>query len=40
MVWLITAVADGRAGATKGWRPAEDGSAFLPLGIEFGSEEA
>ena len=40
MVWLITAVADGRAGATKGWRPTDDGSAFLPLGIELGSEES
>ena len=39
MVWLITAVAGGRAGATAGWRPAEDGSAFLPLGIELGSGE-
>ena len=40
MVWLITAVADGRAGATKGWRPTDDGSAFLPLRIELGSEES
>ena len=39
MVWLITAVADGRAGATTGWRPTEDGAAFLPLGIELDSEE-
>ena len=39
MVWLITAVADGRAGATTGWRPTEDGAAFQPLGIELGSEE-
>ena len=39
MVWLITAVADGRAGATAGWRPAQDGSAFLPVGIEFRSNE-
>ena len=39
MVWLITAVTDGRAGETAGWRPAEDGSAFLPLGIELGSSE-
>ena len=37
MVWLITAVADGRAGATTGWRPTEDGSAFLPIGLELGS---
>ena len=39
MVWLITAVTDGKAGETTGWRPTEDGSAFLPLGIEFGSDE-
>ena len=39
MVWLITAVADGHAGATTGWRPTEDGAAFLPLGIELDSEE-
>ena len=38
MVWLITAVAEGRAGATMVWRPTEDGSAFLPLGLELGSE--
>ncbi|MDE0390482.1 MAG: M67 family metallopeptidase [Rhodospirillales bacterium] len=37
MVWLITAVADGRAGATTGWRPTEDGAAFLPLGLELGA---
>lgn len=39
MVWLITAVADGKAGETTGWRPTDDGSAFLALGIEFDSEE-
>ena len=38
MIWLITAVAEGRACATKGWRPTEDGSAFLPLGLELGDE--
>ena len=38
MVWLITAVADGRAGATMVWRPTEDGSAFLPLELELDSE--
>lgn len=38
MVWLITAVADGRAGATTGWRPAEDRSAFLPLELELARE--
>ena len=39
MVWLITAVAGGRAGATTGWRPTEDGSAFTPLGLALGKEE-
>ena len=38
MVWLITAVADGRAGATTGWRPAEDRSAFLPLELDLAHE--
>ena len=38
MVWLITAVADGHAGATKGWRPAEDRSAFLPLELDLARE--
>ena len=40
MVWLITAVdgdADGgRAGTTMAWRPADDGTAFLPLGLDLG----
>ncbi len=36
MVWLITAVADGRAGATRAYKPTEDGSAFRPLGLELG----
>ena len=40
MVWLITVVAAGRAGATTGWRPADDGSAFLPLGLELDNEES
>jgi len=39
MVWLITAVADGTAGATTGWRPTEDGAAFQPLGLELDREE-
>ena len=38
MIWLITAVADGRAGATTGWQPSDDGSAFLPLGLDLGGE--
>ena len=38
MAWLITAVVDGKAGATTGWRPTEDGSAFLPLPLELGGE--
>ena len=38
MVWLITAVTDGRAGATMGWRPAEDASAFLPIGLDVARE--
>ncbi len=40
MVWLITAVAGGHAGATTGWRPTADGAAFLPLGLELGGREA
>lgn len=36
MVWLITAVADGRAGATKAYKPTEDGAAFQPLGLDLG----
>ncbi|MDD9992676.1 MAG: M67 family metallopeptidase [Rhodospirillales bacterium] len=40
MVWLITAVADGKAGATKAYKPTEDGSAFRLLGLDLGSEEA
>ena len=39
MVWLITAVTDGRAGETMGWRPTDDGSAFLPLGLDLAGEE-
>ena len=38
MVWLITAVTDGKAGATTGWRPAEDRSAFLPLQVDVARE--
>lgn len=40
MVWLITAVADGRAGATKAYRPTEDGAAFRPLGLDLRGEGA
>ena len=40
MVWLITAVADGRAGATKAYEPTEDGAAFRPLGLDLGGEDA
>ena len=38
MAWLITAVVDGKAGATTGWRPTRDGSAFLQLRLELGGE--
>ena len=40
MIWLITAVADGRAGATTAWRPSEDGAAFRPLELDLAGEEA
>jgi len=40
MIWLITAVTDGRAGATMAYRPTEDGAAFRPLGLDLGGEEA
>ena len=40
MVWLITAVADGRAGATMAYKPTEDGAAFRPLGLDLGGEDA
>ena len=40
MIWLITAVADGRAGATTAWRPSEDGAAFRPLGLDLAGKEA
>ena len=36
MIWLITAVAAGRAGATTAWRPTGDGEAFVPLGLALG----
>ena len=36
MVWLITAVTDGRAGATMAYKPKADGSAFRPLGLDLG----
>ena len=38
MVWLITAVDEGRAGPTMAWQPSADGAAFLPLGLELGGE--
>ena len=40
MIWLITTVSEGRAGATMAYKPAEDGAAFLPLGLDLGSEDA
>ncbi len=40
MVWLITAVTDGRAGATKAYKPTQDGAAFRPLGLDLGDEIA
>ena len=39
MIWMITAVADGRAGTTLAYKPTEDGSAFRPLGLDLGCEE-
>lgn len=39
MIWLITAVDAGRAGATTAWRPSEDGAAFLPLGLALGEAQ-
>ena len=38
MIWLITAVGEGRAGATLAYKPSEDGSVFLPLCLELGGE--
>ena len=38
MVWLITAVTDGQAGATKAYKPTEDGAVFRPLGLDLGDE--
>ena len=40
MIWLITAVSEGRAGTTMAYKPAEDGAAFLPLGLDLGGEDA
>ncbi len=40
IVWLITAVTDGRAGATMAYRPTGDGAAFRPLGLELRGEDA
>ena len=40
MVWLITAVEDGRASATMAYKPTEDGAAFRPLGLDLGGEMA
>ena len=39
MIWLITAVTDGRAGATMAYKPTEDGSAFVPLGLDLGGAD-
>ena len=39
MVWLITAVTDGRAGTTMAYKPTEDGSAFRPLRLELGGAD-
>ena len=40
MIWLITAVVEGKAEATKAYRPAEDGAAFLPLALELNGAAA
>ncbi len=40
MIWLITAVSEGRAGTTMAYKPAEDGAAFQPLGLDLGGEDA
>ena len=40
MIWLITAVAEGRAGMTMAYKPTGDGAAFLPLGLDLGGEDA
>ncbi len=40
MIWLITAVSEGRAGATMAYKPTEDGAAFQPLGLDLGGEDA
>ena len=40
LIWLITAVSEGRAGATMAYKPTEDGAAFRPLGIDLGGEDA
>ena len=40
MIWLITAVDEGRAGATMAWRPTADGAAFLPLPLDLGGTAA
>ena len=40
MIWLITAVSDGRAGTTMAYKPTGDGAAFLPLGLDLGGEDA
>ena len=39
MVWLITAVTEGRAGATMAYKPTEDGAVFRPLGLDLGGED-
>ena len=40
MIWLITAVSEGRAGVTMAYKPTGDGAAFRPLGIDLGGEDA
>ena len=40
IIWLITAVSEGRAGATMAYKPTEDGAAFRPLGLDLGGEDA
>ena len=40
MIWLITAVLDGRAGTTMAYKPTGDGAAFKPLELDLGGEDA
>ena len=39
MIWLITAVSEGRAGTTMAYKPTGDGAAFRPLGLDLGGED-